>query len=62
MNDANFLYAANYYNRSDWQDIILRVGMPSGFTSLVQGVGNLSGWRADWRNRFLRSLDANPYT
>jgi len=62
VNDANFLYAANYYNRSDWQDIILRQGTPTGFTSTVQGVGAIgAGWRTDWRNRFLRSLDANPY-
>ena len=62
VNDANFLYAANYYNRSDWVDIIMRQGTPTGFTSTVQGVGALgAGWRTDWRNRFLRSLDANPY-
>jgi hypothetical protein len=61
INDANFLYAANYYNRADWQNIINRVGTPTGFTSAVQGVGNISGWRCDWRNRFLRSLDANPH-
>jgi hypothetical protein len=61
VNDANFLYAANYYNRQDWVDIIMRKGTPFGFTSTVQGVGSISGWRTDWRNRFLRSLDANPY-
>ena len=62
VNDANYLYAANYYNRSDWQNIILRQGTPSGFTPSPQQVGVLSGWRAGFRNRFLRSLDANPYT
>jgi hypothetical protein len=63
INDANYLHAACYYNRQDWQDIILRVGTPSGFTSGVQGVGNIyNNWREDWRNRFLRSLDANPYS
>ena len=61
VNDANFLYAANYFNRSDWVDIIMRQGTPSGFTSAVQGVGNVSGWRVDWRNRFTRSLTANPH-
>jgi hypothetical protein len=61
VGDAHFLYAANYYNRSDWVNIIMRVGTPTTFTATPHGVGNISGWRADWRNRFLRSLDANPY-
>jgi hypothetical protein len=61
VNDGNLLLAANYYNRSDWQNAILRVGAPSGYTSTPQNVGTISGWRPDWRQRFLRSLDANPY-
>ena len=61
VNDGNLLLAANYYNRSDWTDIIMRQGTPTGFTSTPQWVGRLSGWRADWRARFLWSLDANPY-
>jgi hypothetical protein len=63
VNDANFLYAANYYNRQDWVDIIMRQGTPTGFTSTVQGVGAIgAGWRTDWRNRFLRSNQTNPYS
>jgi hypothetical protein len=59
--DATLLLPANYYNRTDWRDAILRKGTPSGFTSLPQQVGQITGWRADWRHRFLRSLDTNPY-
>jgi hypothetical protein len=61
VNDGHLLLAANYYNRPDWQDAILRVGTPTGFTSTPQQQGNITGWRMDWRQRFLRSLDANPY-
>jgi hypothetical protein len=61
INDGHLLLAANYYNRPDWQDAILRVGTPTGFSSSVQGVGSIGGWRTDWRQRFLRSLEANPY-
>jgi hypothetical protein len=61
INDGNILLAANYFDRSDWQNIILRVGTPSGYTSPPQGVGTIQNNRADWRQRFLRSLDANPY-
>ena len=61
VNDANFLYAAAYFNRPDWVSIINRVGTPTSFTSTPQAVGQITGWRADWRNRFLRSLEANPY-
>jgi len=62
VNDGHLLMAACYYNRSDWQDVILRVGTPSGFTSSLQGVGAIyNNWREDWRQRFLRALDANPH-
>ena len=55
------LLPANYYNRTDWQDAILRQGTPTGFTNPPQNVGTISGWRSDWRHRFLRSIDTNPY-
>ena len=61
INDAMLLLPANYYNRTDWHDAILRQGTPSGFTERPQSVGMITGWRCDWRHRFLRSLDTNPY-
>ncbi len=61
VNDAMLLLPANYYNRTDWHDAIMRVGTPSGFTATPNVVGSISGWRTDWRHRFLRSLDTNPY-
>lgn len=59
--DAGFLLAANYYGRPDWQDIVLRSGTPTGFTNPPQQAGAIVGWAADRRQRFLRSLDANPH-
>jgi hypothetical protein len=61
INDGFLLLPANYYNRQDWRDAILRKGTPTGFTSAPQGVGSIGGWRADWRQRFLRSIETNPY-
>jgi len=61
VNDASLLLPANYYNRTDWHDAIMRKGTPTGFTADPQGVGSIGGWRTDWRHRFLRSLDTNPY-
>lgn len=61
INDGHLLLAANYFRRPDWQSAVLRQGTPTGFTSTPQGVGSINGWAADWRQRFLRSLDANPY-
>jgi hypothetical protein len=61
VNDASLLLPANYYNRADWRDVIMRKGTPSGFSAQPQGVGSIGGWRADWRHRFLRSLDTDPY-
>jgi hypothetical protein len=61
VNDATLLLPANYYNRTDWRDVIMRGGTPTGFTSTPQNVGSIDGWRSDWRHRFLRSLDTNPY-
>jgi hypothetical protein len=60
-NDGHLLLAANYYNRPDWQAAILRQGTPTGFTSIPQGSGSIGGWRADWRQRFLRDISTNPY-
>ena len=60
VNDSHFLYAANYYNRADWYDIVNRVGTPTGFTSTVQAVGHQGGSRPGWRLRFTRSLSARP--
>jgi hypothetical protein len=61
VNDASLLLPANYYNRTDWHDVILRKGTPTGFSAAPQGVGSIGGWRSDWRHRFLRSLDTDPY-
>jgi hypothetical protein len=61
VNDASLLLPANYYNRTDWHDVIMRRGTPTGFTANPQGVGSIDGWRTDWRHRFLRSLDTDPY-
>jgi regulation of enolase protein 1 (concanavalin A-like superfamily) len=61
VNDASLLLPANYYNRTDWHDVIMRKGTPTGFSTAPQGVGSIGGWRTDWRHRFLRSLDTNPY-
>ena len=60
VNDGHFMYAALYYNRADWADIINRVGTPTGFTSSVQATWAWTGWRQDRRNRFTRSLSARP--
>lgn len=64
INDAWWLLAANYYNRQDWSDTVLRVGHPQSpaYTTTYNSVGSITGARTDWRQRFLRSLDANPYT
>jgi hypothetical protein len=62
VQDGNIMMAACYYGRTDWVDAIMRVGTPSSFTSSVNALGVLTGWRVDGRNRFLRSIDANPYT
>jgi hypothetical protein len=62
VNDASLLLPANYYNRTDWQDVIMRKGTPTGFSARPQNVGSLGGWRSDWRHRFLRSLDTDPYS
>jgi hypothetical protein len=61
VNDGSILLAANYFNRPDWERVIMRVDTPSGFTRVPQQVGKLTGWRADHRQRFLRSLDTDPY-
>jgi hypothetical protein len=61
VNDAHLLLPANYYRRADWHNVIMRVGTPTDFSGGPQNVGVLSGWRADWRQRFLRSLDTEPY-
>jgi len=61
VNDASLLLPANYYNRTDWHDAIMRNGTPTGFTQRPQNVGPINGWRTDWRHRFLRSLDTHPY-
>jgi hypothetical protein len=61
VNDASLLLPANYYNRTDWRDAIMRRGTPTGFTPSPQQVGGITGWRSDWRHRFLRSLDTDPY-
>jgi hypothetical protein len=61
VNDASLLLPANYYNRTDWHDVIMRRGTPTGFTAAPQNVGSITGWRSDWRHRFLRSLDTDPY-
>jgi hypothetical protein len=60
VNDASLLLPANYYNRTDWHDAIMRKGTPTGFTATPHD-GSVDGWRSDWRHRFLRSLDTNPY-
>jgi hypothetical protein len=62
VNDGNILLAANYFDRPDWEQVIMRVNTPSGFTLIPQQVGALTGWRADHRQRFLRSLSTDPYT
>ena len=59
--DAHLLMPAAYYGRTDWVDAVMRVGTPTGFTATPKGMGPIWGWRVDWRQRFLRSLDANPY-
>jgi cell division septation protein DedD len=61
VNDATLLLPANYYNRTDWHDVIMRQGTPTGFSAVPQNVGSIGGWRSDWRHRFLRSLDTDPY-
>jgi hypothetical protein len=61
VNDASLLLPANYYNRTDWHDVIMRKGTPTGFSSAPQNVGSITGWRSDWRHRFLRSIDTDPY-
>jgi hypothetical protein len=61
INDATLLLPANYYNRADWHQAIMRIGTPTGFTQTPQPVGAIVGWRGDWRHRFLRSLDTDPY-
>jgi hypothetical protein len=61
INDATLLLPANYYNRTDWHEAIMRIGTPTGFTQTPQPVGAIVGWRGDWRHRFLRSLDTDPY-
>lgn len=57
--DGPLLLPANYFGRTDWYDIINRVDI--GFTAAIRNVGALTGWRLDRRQRFLRSIDANPY-
>ena len=63
INDSWWLIPANFYNRTDWQDTVLRVNHPQfpAYTSTYNGVGSIQGARTDWRQRFLRSRDANPY-
>ena len=61
IHDAALLMPANYYNRMDWHDAVMRIGTPTGFTRTPHVVGGMNGWRSDWRHRFLRSLDTDPY-
>ena len=61
VSDGYLLFAANYFNRQDWYDVVLRVGTPTGFTPSVTPSGQISNWRVGGRNRFLRSLSANPH-
>jgi hypothetical protein len=62
INDGTLLRPANYFNRADWRDAVLRVTTPTKFTQYVQSVGTIGNARSDWRTRFLVSLDVNPYT
>jgi hypothetical protein len=59
--DACLLYAASYYKEPGWFEVVNRQGTPSGFTASPNNEGSVGGWRVDRRNRFLRSLDANPH-
>jgi len=59
--DGFMLFPAIYYNEPSWVNVIMRQGTPTGFTSNLRHQGSITGWRNDWRMRFLRSLDANPY-
>ena len=59
--ESALMLAANYYNRSDWQNVLLRVGTPSGFTTNPHTVGGLGGWRSGFRQRGLRDISTNPY-
>lgn len=61
IHDAAILLPANYYNRTDWRDAIMRIGTPTGFTEAPHSVGGMNGWQSDWRQRFLRSLETDPY-
>jgi hypothetical protein len=63
VGDSYLLMPAIYYNRPEWVPIIMRQPgyTPTGFTSTPRDHGTISGWRVDWRQRFLRSFDANPY-
>ena len=61
VHDAALLLPANYYDRTDWRDAILRIGTPTGFTETPHSVGGMDGWQSDWRHRFLRSLETDPY-
>lgn len=61
VSEAHLLMPAMYYGRTDWVDAIMRKGTPTGFTAVPRDMGTIVGWRVDWRHRFLRSFDANPY-
>ena len=61
ITDGMFICAAAYYNEPSWVDVINRVGTPTEFTDPPQGAGAPTGWKVDFRSRFLRSIGSSPH-
>ena len=60
--DGVLLMPAAYYNEPDWVPAVMRQGTLTGFTSTPRTTGALGGWMLDYRTRFLRSVDASPWS